>query len=1235
MPFDDIFNIYNGTLGSVYPNTSYIETPISSTPLGGSSVAQVGITPYDQPAQDAGFWDAYRGKDSVKPSLFSKIKGKLNGGGSGGGGAALMAGAGLLGTAIAGGYHNKVADFADKASDVIGAIDPRLGAIGKIFAGGANRLIGTKVNQEKLNAANQGTNYLNSYQSNASYFDDVKGPEAQAAVQDAYKGGLLVGGSARKKNQELRNQRVNAELYADRSVFNNVENIANTQMDNMLANYAAYGGPLSVGLFPKGGNGSIFGRVNWGQMYVEGGDLNQDNSNLDAQTLAAIANMAAEEEADGGPNKYHTKLSSTDERKYKKWMRDFTRSRKWNYYEQVDNPDYDYRGYWKNNPKEAQKMIKGDKKAHFTDRYKTPSHPTFSNESIYSNEKTPGGQWRKDRNGRDVYVPSEYTAQFRNRTINEFQRGYENGESPTGYYDSSTGKTIYPTKYKKNTRRNTRRMAFGGSLHTAGTDWSNGLIEIDNGGSHEENPMEGVPFGIAEDGQPNLVEEGEVVFNDYVFSDRLKVPKAIRNMYKLRGQKDLTYAEAAKKIAKESEERPNDPISQRGLEALLGDLQVAQEQSRQEMAMEEAAQERAEQSDILGAVFAANGGKITIKPSKKGTFTAEATKHKMSVQEFADEVLNNPGAYSPGMVKKANFARNAASWKHAFGGSLYAADNNGFGHLFKGGGPKKNKSLFDTALAQKWIDNLDDEDYASLLSNIFGEKIPKELSGNKDRKALMSYALKGRRGPAYYGIHKNYNEYLANNSKEAYMAYRSLPPEIKTYLEGNPGAISDFTSLLDEDPDLDFSKVRSVNDFERVLRKEITDKELRKKGGKYVQTPEAYNRIINKYNTIVDESLKDKDLYTGLDKASKEYVDMVAASNPDRYPDKNELTKYLFGTAASFSGEEERALRSDILGRYVPGMSNFSKSYTDVKSLNPILDDERAIVLGNRLIAKSDPYSDLRKIKMADMKVPNLKDEPIKNLKWTEGRFEDGPYNLARLRFVPAIGHGLSAFSDIMGWTNKPNYSYADSILSTANNTRDVRFTPIGDYMRYTPLDRLYYANQLGAQAGATRRNIMNTSGNNRGIAMAGTLSADYNAQNQLGDLYRKAEEYNLGQRSAKADFNRDTNMFNSENLLKAQAANLDNSKIKTEAAIIAADMRAAEDERISKAKNANLTNFFNSLGDIGREAYTLEMINSNPALYYMFPGGQFGPGTVGYKGTSGKAAKGGYLTIKNKKKRR
>lgn len=117
--------------------------------------------------------------------------------------------------------------------------------------------------------------------------------------------------------------------------------------------------------------------------------------------------------------------------------------------------------------------------------------------------------------------------------------------------------------------------AFGGELHSHGGYFTNGLLSINNGGSHEQNLYEGVPMGMDQKGVPNLVEEGETIFKDYVFSKRLMVPSALRAKYKLGGT--ISFADASKELVKESEERPNDPISQRGLEALMSDLASSQE----------------------------------------------------------------------------------------------------------------------------------------------------------------------------------------------------------------------------------------------------------------------------------------------------------------------------------------------------------------------------------------------------------------------------------------------------------------------------------------------------------------------------------------------------------------------------------------------------------------------------------------------------------------------------------
>lgn len=126
---------------------------------------------------------------------------------------------------------------------------------------------------------------------------------------------------------------------------------------------------------------------------------------------------------------------------------------------------------------------------------------------------------------------------------------------------------------KANFARNASKWkhADGGNLFT------NGVTFINNGDTHENNPLEGVRIGVDENNIPNLVEEGEVIYKDYVYSNRLRVPKEVRQKYKLRG---VTFADAAKQLQKESEERPNDPISKNGLDASMSMLQQEQEAIR-------------------------------------------------------------------------------------------------------------------------------------------------------------------------------------------------------------------------------------------------------------------------------------------------------------------------------------------------------------------------------------------------------------------------------------------------------------------------------------------------------------------------------------------------------------------------------------------------------------------------------------------------------------------------------
>lgn len=428
--------------------------------------------------------------------------------------------------------------------------------------------------------------------------------------------------------------------------------------------------------------------------------------------------------------------------------------------------------------------------------------------------------------------------------------------------------------------------AFGGQLSTNGADFTNGVTIIDNGGTHEENPMEGVQLGVDSQGIPNLVEEGEVIYNDYVFSNRLMADSKLLESVNLpKSYDNHSFAAIAEKISKESEERPNDPISQRGLADSMMKLQQAQEIIRQK---EQASQE---------------------------------------------------------------------GRKYACGGKR--------GKLYSGTGPYTN-----------FLDFTDNE--------------------NDTDKAFVGYT-------------KN-------------------------------GILMDDGSIA------------------------------------------TYN--------------------------SPEYEDAVYALAESA------------GSPTTIKGEESGRNRN-------------------------------------------------------------------RNGAWW-------------LRYAPVAGNTLGLLHSIF---DKPDYTNADAISDAANRAADytpVRFNPVGNYLSYNPFDRNYYTNKLNAQAGATRRAIMNTTNPSRNAAL---LAADYNTQNALGNLYRQAEEYNLAQRQQVEAFNRATNMANAEMGLKADIANqeaaLKAGNIRLNGIAQAMAMKNAIDASREASISANTSGLFESLGNIGTEAYNRNMILSNPALYY------------------------------------
>lgn len=86
---------------------------------------------------------------------------------------------------------------------------------------------------------------------------------------------------------------------------------------------------------------------------------------------------------------------------------------------------YDYQGFYNENPERAYKLLEESPNAHFTDKYKTPTHPTFSDESIYSNDKTKGGHWI-DYDNNIEFRHSDYTAEHLGETNRYLQENDKN-----------------------------------------------------------------------------------------------------------------------------------------------------------------------------------------------------------------------------------------------------------------------------------------------------------------------------------------------------------------------------------------------------------------------------------------------------------------------------------------------------------------------------------------------------------------------------------------------------------------------------------------------------------------------------------------------------------------------------------------------------------------------------------------------------------------------------------------
>lgn len=459
------------------------------------------------------------------------------------GGSGIMAGAGMLGqlggSAIAGGLQSGAGSAISGVGNAIGDIAGAIPGLGPI-AGGAiklasgliggltSRAFGSKMNEENIAEVESQIKGLNSFQSNASDFDSLMSNWSNAPTMTGFSDDYIgkdgwFSNKAGNKAKTLREQMQDALAFRDNSLVNNTQNLINNQSNNLLANYSAQGGYINR--FDDGG-------YTWKDGIVDAASfLPIVGTAMDAYQFYKEPSWA---------NAGYLGLSVAAEVPFLKWLRGAKiANRAANATSKVANAASTYQNAAQ---KAARMEAKGTLNPRRVDRAKKQAGTAFFQNKIAEREA--------QQAARDLALQ---------QTLEQ-----------TVKYPLLVGDVL-----ANEHQIIMDRKAFGGELGTNGADFTNGIIQINNGGTHEQNPNEGVIFGMDQEGIPNLVEEGEVIFNNYVFSNRIKVPKDVRKRHRLTD--NITFADAAKELAKESEERPNDPISQNGLEYLMGDLMSEQE----------------------------------------------------------------------------------------------------------------------------------------------------------------------------------------------------------------------------------------------------------------------------------------------------------------------------------------------------------------------------------------------------------------------------------------------------------------------------------------------------------------------------------------------------------------------------------------------------------------------------------------------------------------------------------
>lgn len=783
--------------------------------------------------------------------------------------------------------------------------------------------------------------------------------------------------------------------------------------------------------------------------------------------------------------------------------------------------------------------------------------------------------------------------------------------------------------------------AYGGPIHTNGGTWSNGITFINNGGSHEQNPYEGVQMGIAPDGKPNLVEEGEIIYNDYVFSKRLKVPKKDYAMLGLKGKKTYSYADAAEILQKESKERPNDPISKKNIEALFGRLQQSQEIYKQErdakmmqqafaylspeeqnylmQAMEYPSQQLPMQYATGGRLFAGESLSSTSPDTEYWTNAEVNRKFKIGekgrtnyqhvhandyikvINSVLDELNNSRGVYDPNYdVDKDPYI------------TLGYTDLDAIQELYEAyktfTTEEQYKGLFDklnSRLGKKFSFNPDfDFDINNLkhdivIRNILETAIDEYLAEDLYTKEYLSKLTDLGKKAKEEGREPTEEEYnqIRQSAINAFFNYKykygKSDTERSTHLTLENGKIKGD----DKDPfwyyanKIAWTKPEySDYEFPEIL---VTAKRKEEdKAKKSSVSPESKSKPTPKpeeESAVISTPKKEKE---GKGTVKKEEVPKIKEEIEEEEGISPEGIKVgpTIDSVNPFDTTFENPFTDPFKFNHQYDWWKKNKLKT-IPTLNSPDDEdedekEKEPEIKKNAVVKKEP-----KVK-GDIKLDDVKkegdgkiDETMNANLGMQGLMGSNQF----FRYIAALAPGLVS--------NKVDYTNPNLI---GRATKNINFIPLGDYLS---LQRVPFASTIGnkmqAQQAATNAAIQNVAANSAS-AIPSLLTSGYNGQTALADAYTKALQYNNTLAETEANFNRATNQANLTAGLEVAKTN---QQLNYDSAVKQASMRELIDQYISESNSTNLSTLLDNIQNMSKEAYAMDEAKKTAAALAAYGG--------------------------------